>query len=389
MTPRTVLSLPATLLTATLLLPQDGLQRVQPIEPGTGEAKAARQEEPFRAEEWRRALSGADLDLRERDLDRLLRMARRSDEAWRFLRELRDDASAPELAWTARMALRELEQGRPRVRLFADPGARLADPLSDWSVLLEELHGELGMPGAVPHARGEAGAKGEDRRIRIEHDGQEWRLRITETKDGQETTREFRGPSVEAIVAENPELADELGVFHLGDPDGFRLDMGLPPDGPLGSLFQGLDGFRRLHPSQGFEFRGPDGTPRKLRFFTGPQARSRPARTDVLGVRVEPLTEELAQGLGLASSGGLYVQDSFPGTIAHLLGVKGGDVLLRLQGEPLASAEDITRAMRALQPGQALTLVWLDGRGERVERTWTPEAAEPPADEPAPSARDY
>ena len=380
------------LLAAPLALPlfaaqhkdEGGLMRVQPLDEGE---KMADQEpaEPFDPQSWRRALGESDLDLRERDFERILRLARKSDEAWSFLKELSEDASAPELAWTARLALRELETGggpRSFFQPFAGPGVRLSDPYSDLSELLEQFDsGALGVPGGLFQLYGGQGSAGpgsqssQERRIQIEHDGDQWRLHIHETKDGKEETREFSGPSLEAILQENPELGDELGLFHLGGPEGFRMDMGLPPGAELPDILQGLDGFRRLQPLHGFEFKSPDGSPRHLRFLLSPQEQSRPVRTDVLGVRVIPVTAELAHELGLAGPGGLYVQTSFPGTIAHLLGVKGGDVLLELDGAPLGSAEDITRVLRGRPEERPVRLVWIDATGERMERTWTPEPA--------------
>ena len=98
------------------------------------------QEEAFDAEHWLILLEERDLDLREESFDRLLRVARGSSEARKFLEELAESEER-ELAWTARMALRELKNTRksPAFAFLGDPksggqqlrlhGLDLGDPL--------------------------------------------------------------------------------------------------------------------------------------------------------------------------------------------------------------------------------------------------------------------
>jgi S1-C subfamily serine protease len=81
---------------------------------------------------------------------------------------------------------------------------------------------------------------------------------------------------------------------------------------------------------------------------------------------------ERARELGLAEGEGLYVHSSHPGTIAHLLGIGAGDVLLALDGQALASAADITVRMRARGAASELNAVWIDAQGEKHDRTWHP-----------------
>ena len=355
------------------------------------------QREPFEAERWRSALSEPNLDLRERELDRLLERARSDAEAWDFLRDLAADDQAGELAWTARLALRELEN-QPRnvvFRPFAGPRFRLSDPFTDLDEMLQDFGlGDLGIGGGVvplvpsmPSAReGRGGSMpgggsfqmGSERRVEIQNDGQTWSLRIHDVVDGKETLKEYEGESLEAILEANPELHDQLGVSHLGaEPEGFRLDTGLPlQGGSVQELFQGLRGLDGALPSQGFLWKN-GGTPGRLQVFVRPQSHSQPLRTDKLGVRVVPITPDHAAELNLEEGVGLYVHTSFPGTIAHLLGVRNGDVLLELDGRILRSVEDITVFMEQRGENDHVRLAWIDGDGEQQDRAWYPDGKVP------------
>lgn len=371
-----------------------GLRRVAPLERTErgAEGPEGHAAGSFDPEPWRLSLASPDLERRELEFDRIVRLARVDERALSFLRELRADEDQPELAWTARLALREVDAQRPGLRVFTAPGARLADPAGGIDQLLEELGAQaFGMPEAwlpLPSGRSDRAGAESGRSVSIQFDGTLWHVRIREREDGEDATREYTGESLEAILEENPGLSDDLGMFHLGGaPQGFGMELGLPLQAPLDEVLRGLHGIRGAQPSRGFEWRNPDGTtPGRLRFFVAPQAPSQPLRTDVLGVRVAPLAADTGRRLGLAEGVGLYVQASFPGTIAHLLGIGAGDVLVELAGRPMGSAEDITVAMRERDEGQPLAIEWIDARGERQRRSWAPPAGAPqaPAVPPAP-----
>ena len=82
-----------------------------------------------------------------------------------------------------------------------------------------------------------------------------------------------------------------------------------------------------------------------------------------LGVQIQPLTRELADGLGLDRQKGALVNSTQPGTPADKAGLRSGDVLISVNGEPISDARGLTRRIAGLRPGSKIDLVYLrDGR---------------------------
>ena len=52
-----------------------------------------------------------------------------------------------------------------------------------------------------------------------------------------------------------------------------------------------------------------------------------------LGVTIQPMTPELAQGLGVPNARGALVSDIEPGSPAEHAGIKPGDVIVSLNGQ--------------------------------------------------------
>ena len=89
-----------------------------------------------------------------------------------------------------------------------------------------------------------------------------------------------------------------------------------------------------------------------------------------LGVQIQPLTKELADGLGIDQRKGALVNGTESGTPAAKAGIKTGDVLVSVDGKPVADARDLSRRIAGLKPGTKVELGYLrDGR----ERTATAE----------------
>ena len=95
-----------------------------------------------------------------------------------------------------------------------------------------------------------------------------------------------------------------------------------------------------------------------------------------LGVRVCPSISGAAQCLADSATGlgntpiapvksGALVQTALPGTPAQSAGIAPGDVIVRLDGTNVTSAESLTRAMRSHRPGQSVPVSWVDGNGQR------------------------
>jgi S1-C subfamily serine protease len=104
-----------------------------------------------------------------------------------------------------------------------------------------------------------------------------------------------------------------------------------------------------------------------------------------LGVRTQVLTPELAAALGMPGVKGFRVTQVLPGTAAAKAGLKIGDVLTSLDGEPLAPArlqegEDLRRAVEELTVGAAAK-VGVRRAGGSQELTIPLEPRPPQADE--------
>ncbi len=79
-------------------------------------------------------------------------------------------------------------------------------------------------------------------------------------------------------------------------------------------------------------------------------------RRGLLGVAVQPLTSDLAKGLGLSSVHGGLVSEVTPGGPAEKAGVKDGDVILKLNGHEIVTSNDLRNQVSAMAPGTAVTL---------------------------------
>jgi hypothetical protein len=342
------------------------------------------EQEEFDAATWAARLQDADLGVREQHFDQLVRRARHDAAAREWLRREVAEGAVPELAWTARLALRELDRSGVGRRLHWTFGQRDGDaPGHAWlrtrpRVLHEKLE-EL-LPGlGIEVAPGDAGplvwafpdlpegsVRSSQKGIQIERGAFGVRVQVTtQEEDGESTTRTFEAPTMEALLEANPDLAKELGKGELGLDQGLRIELGGPGAGLFGQDWQ------RFFVEPGLELR-PEGN--TLRFhFEGDQ--HRPVKTDILGVRVEALRAEDAAELGLAAGTGLYVHHALPGTIAQLLGLSGGDVLLSLNGRELRQVQDITSVMDQRPEGGALVARWVDAEGRERSATWQPEPA--------------
>src|SRR5215203_653513 len=102
-----------------------------------------------------------------------------------------------------------------------------------------------------------------------------------------------------------------------------------------------------------------------------------------LGVQIQPLTKELAQGFGLSTEKGALVASTQDGTPAEKAGLKSGDVITAVDGEPVANARELTRKIGALKPGAKAEIAYLrDGK----ERTATIALASQPGEKEAKAA---
>ena len=100
-----------------------------------------------------------------------------------------------------------------------------------------------------------------------------------------------------------------------------------------------------------------------------------------LGVSVQGLDENLAEGFGLDEARGALVASVVNGSPADEAGLEPGDVILGFEGEPVNSPKALARRVASADPAGAVELeVWRQGntRSVNVELRAAPVAAELP-----------
>jgi serine protease Do len=75
-----------------------------------------------------------------------------------------------------------------------------------------------------------------------------------------------------------------------------------------------------------------------------------------LGVSVQSLTPDLARSLNLSSNKGALVAQVVKGGPAEKAGLKSGDVVVKLNNQPVTTANELTRAVGAFAPGSKIGL---------------------------------
>ena len=75
-----------------------------------------------------------------------------------------------------------------------------------------------------------------------------------------------------------------------------------------------------------------------------------------IGATVQPVTAEISESLGLKGRKGALVADLTPGGPAEQAGVQPGDVVLSINGKAVDSADDLTRQVATVHPGETARL---------------------------------
>jgi serine protease Do len=112
-----------------------------------------------------------------------------------------------------------------------------------------------------------------------------------------------------------------------------------------------------------------------------------------IGVVIQPVTRELADGFGLQKAIGALVNSVEKGGPAEKAGVEPGDVILRFDGKVVNSSEDLPRIVGATKPGTRVPMqIWRNKAArdvqvtvaELVDEKATPQkrGAKPPAATP-------
>ena len=103
-----------------------------------------------------------------------------------------------------------------------------------------------------------------------------------------------------------------------------------------------------------------------------------------LGVRIQPMTKELAQSFQLKEPNGALIATVEPGSPADKAGLKAGDVVLAFNGQEIDDPNKLPRLVAATKPGQSATLrIWRAGKAEEVKFTAAELVAESRTPKPA------
>jgi serine protease Do len=110
-----------------------------------------------------------------------------------------------------------------------------------------------------------------------------------------------------------------------------------------------------------------------------------------LGIGIQDLTPSLADSFGLKAQGGALITDVQPGSPAARAGIKSGEVVTAIDGQPVDSASRLSLTVGETQPGTKVALDILNnGRTEKVSlmTELRPAGDRRGGDEPAASSTD-
>jgi len=83
----------------------------------------------------------------------------------------------------------------------------------------------------------------------------------------------------------------------------------------------------------------------------------------LLGVQIQPVTDEIASSLSLGSASGALVASVEPDSAAHKAGIKSGDVIKTVDGKKIDSIRDLTRMIASAEPSSTVQVgLWRDGK---------------------------
>jgi serine protease Do len=86
-----------------------------------------------------------------------------------------------------------------------------------------------------------------------------------------------------------------------------------------------------------------------------------------LGVQIQAVTDEIAEGLGLDESRGALVASVVAGSPAEKAGLRAGDVILGFNGEDIDNVKDLTRRVAAASTEDESTIeIWRSGDRETL-----------------------
>ena len=89
-----------------------------------------------------------------------------------------------------------------------------------------------------------------------------------------------------------------------------------------------------------------------------------------LGVRIQPISEDLADALGIPHNKGEFVQAVEPGQAADKAGIKRGDVVVKVDGKEVTQEQTLSYLVANTEPGSRITIGLIrNGRPMTVKAT--------------------
>ena len=87
-----------------------------------------------------------------------------------------------------------------------------------------------------------------------------------------------------------------------------------------------------------------------------------------IGVQIQPVTDEIAESLGLKTSKGALVAEAQPSGPASAAGIKSGDVILDVDGKPVDGPRELARTIAGMGPDAKASLTfWHDGKQKTAD----------------------
>jgi serine protease Do len=85
-----------------------------------------------------------------------------------------------------------------------------------------------------------------------------------------------------------------------------------------------------------------------------------------LGVNIQPVTEDMAESMGMKTAKGAIVAEAMSGTPAADAGLKAGDVITKLNGQLVDDASDLTRRIGSFKPSDKVELTYIRDGAEKT-----------------------
>jgi hypothetical protein len=211
----------------------------------------------------------------------------------------------------------------PRARFFDDNFFR------DLQSQMDDLRARMG--------QGLQGTKGQQQGLSMQMGPDGVKVQIkTRNEQGEEETKTYEAPDLESFQKKYPGVLEQNGIA-----------------GPL--RFLGLRSFQ-WQPFQ----RARVGQPDDVQIDpTEPPAPApvAPPEGKRLGVRIRAeIAPELREHLGLGEAEGLLIEEVQDGTLAEALGLKAGDIVVKIGDHSIGSAQDVQDALGSIEAGQAVAV---------------------------------